>query len=170
MQQSVLHSPEIFPCGCLKFSCRAAPASSAQACSALGVQRIGDDSLIAHCPRRPCRSSVKETASVFGSVGAKAINLQRFPIVQIPADRTPYDGDACQPSVCLAADGKLVSNDGLMMSVTKGDKGICFGQRNGGKRQQISASLSLIALAGVRSADVRSFSSTDGRHSVLLIA
>lgn len=91
-----------------------------------------------------------------------------FPVVQIPADRTPHDGDANQTPACLAADGKLVSNDGLMMAVPSGDEGICFGQRNGDKRQQSSASLPLTALTGVCSADVRSFSSTDTRRSTLL--
>src|SRR5699024_4300423 len=108
------------------------PSGGPQACTAFRVENVGDDFPIAHSPCRPPCGSVKKTASVLGAVCAKPVDFQRQAVVQIAAYRPSHNGDAYQPPVCHAADGKFMPDNRLMVPVAAGDKGIGLGEWNRG--------------------------------------
>ena len=70
------------------------PPGSPQAGPVLRVQNISHKPLVAHSPCRSPRSRIKHRAGVAGAVRAKAVDLQRPAIVQMPGHRTPDNGNA----------------------------------------------------------------------------
>ena len=90
----------------------------------LGVQDIGDDFAVSHRPCRPRRRAVQHTASVFCAVGAKAVDFQSPPIVQIPADRTANNSNAHNFLPISAANRKFMPHDWLVMPVVLLHKGV----------------------------------------------
>lgn len=85
---------------------------------------------IAHSPYSPPCGSVKETASVFGSVGAKAIDLQRPAIIQVTGNRATYDGYTDNILPVCAGDGELMADNRLMMPMMLLHKSVCLFKRH----------------------------------------
>ena len=98
---------------------------SCKTCSRLTLQDVCDYFFIAH---RLCCSGgcgIEHTTGIMCSISAEAVNLQRMAIVQHPANRSAANSYANQFFIVHDADGKLVPDSRLVMSVVGGNKLIC---------------------------------------------
>ena len=105
-----------------------APPRSPQAYPAFRVKNVGDDLMIAHSPRHPPRGAIKETTSVLGAVRAEPVDFQRQTVVQIATYRPSHNGDTYKPSVCHAADRKLMPMHWLVVAMILRDKSVSLSQ------------------------------------------
>ena len=91
--------------------------------------------MVAHRPRSPCRCRIEDTASVLRAIAAQAVDLQRKAVVQIAAHRPSHNGNGTKAPIFSAANGKLVSGNGLVVAVMLPHKLVRLRKRNRNQRQ-----------------------------------
>ena len=95
----------------------ASPTSSSQTCAVFAFKRVGNDLVIAHSCRCPCSRSIEETTRIPRTIGTEPSNLKGVTIIQKPAHWTACDHNADKIPSGLSADGEIMPDNRLVVTV-----------------------------------------------------
>ena len=97
---------------------------------------------------------LKKIISVLRAIAAQAVDFQRKAVVQIAAHRPSHNGNGAKPPIFRTANGKLVSSDGLVVTVMLPHKLVRLRKRNGNQRQHSRPPYRMILRHTARKSDV----------------
>lgn len=113
------------------------PPDSSQRGSVLCGLCVGDALSVAEGLRRTPACAIEHAVSVPGAIGARAVDLQRQPIVELTCHRPSSCGDTNKHTISVQSDAEPPASGRFVVAVVLGDETAGIPQRDGAQLQHI---------------------------------